>query len=129
MTAAGTTASLLFVTAPAPVQRTALARRDVDPCGDALSLSQMVTTSTLTARDVEAPVLLLFGGRDALNRDGAAGQQRQAYSSSVAVTSHTVKGAGSALPLERSAPTDPRPGARLAVPPPGLTGLRPRPSG
>ena len=96
--------SLLFVTAPAAVQQTALARRDVDPCGDALSLSQMVTTSTLTARDVEAPVLLLFGGKDALNRDGAAEQQRQAYSSSVAVTSHTVKGAGSTLPLEKSAP-------------------------
>jgi dienelactone hydrolase len=96
--------TLLFVTAPAAVQRAALDHRDVDPCGDALSLGQMVTTSTLTARNVEAPVLLLFGGRDALTRDGAAGQQRQAYSSSVAVTSHTVRSAGSALPLERSAP-------------------------
>lgn len=94
---------LLFVTAPAGVQRTALARRDVDPCGDALSLSQMVTASTSSAHDVEAPVLLLFGGRDALNRDGSAQQQRQAYTSSVSVTSHTVKGAGSALPLEKSA--------------------------
>lgn len=96
--------TLLFVTAPAAVQRAALDHRDVDPCGDALSLGQMVTTSTLTARDVEAPVLLLFGGKDALNRDGAAAQQRQSYSSSVAVSSHTVRGAGSALPLERSAP-------------------------
>jgi len=94
---------LLFVTAPAAVQRAALDRRDVDPCGDALSLGQMVTASTLDARDVEAPVLLLFGGKDALNRDGAAGQQRQSYTSSVEVTSHTVRGAGSALPLEKSA--------------------------
>src|SRR6478752_1233328 len=48
---------------PAGVQRTALARRDVDPCGDALSLGQMVTASTSSARNVEAPVLLLFGGK------------------------------------------------------------------
>ncbi|MFC4783731.1 alpha/beta fold hydrolase [Nocardioides sp. MAHUQ-72] len=96
--------SLLFRTAPSRVQRTALAHRDENPCGDALSLAQMVTTSTLTAGRVEAPVLLLFGGRDALNRDGATQQQRQAYSSSVAVSSRTIAGAGSALPLERSAP-------------------------
>jgi alpha-beta hydrolase superfamily lysophospholipase len=63
----------------------------------------MVTASTSSAHNVEAPVLLLFGGKDALNRDGSARQQRQAYTSSESVTSHTVKGAGSALPLERSA--------------------------
>jgi len=94
---------LLFRTAPGPVQSAALARRDVHPCGDSLSLGQMAATSALTARQVEAPVLLLFGGRDALNRDTAVKQQRQSYTSSTSVTSHTVKGAGSALPLERSA--------------------------
>jgi alpha-beta hydrolase superfamily lysophospholipase len=95
---------LLFATAPAGVQRAAVAHRDVNPCGDALSLGQMVTGSTTSAKDVEAPVLLLFGGRDALNRDDAAQRQRDAYTSSTSVTAHTVKGAGSALPLERSAP-------------------------
>jgi pimeloyl-ACP methyl ester carboxylesterase len=95
---------LLFVTAPAAVQRSALARRDTDPCGDALSLSQLLAASTLTSRRVEAPVLLLFGGKDALTRDGAAAQQREAYTSSVEVSARTLPGAGSALPLERSAP-------------------------
>jgi len=94
---------LLFVTAPAGVQRAALAHRDGAPCGDALSLGQLTAASTLTTRQVEAPVLLLLGGRDALVRDGSAGQQRQAFDSAASVTSHVVRGAGSALPLERSA--------------------------
>ena len=48
-------------------------------------------------------MLLLFGGRDALVRDGSSRQQRQAFDSAESVTSHVVKGAGSALPLEHSA--------------------------
>jgi pimeloyl-ACP methyl ester carboxylesterase len=95
---------LLFATAPGKVQRAASSRRNADPCGDALSLTQLVTSLNLTTRDVEAPVLLLFGGRDALTRKDAAQAQADAFSSSVSVTEHTVKGAGSALPLERSAP-------------------------
>lgn len=95
---------LLFVTAPRSVQRTAASLRAADPCGDALSLAQLVSSSTVTTRQIEAPVLLLFGGKDALNRSAARQQQAQAFTSSVAVTHHTVKGAGSALPLESSAP-------------------------
>jgi pimeloyl-ACP methyl ester carboxylesterase len=96
--------TLLFRTAPAAVQRAALAHRDGAPCGDALSLGQLVTASTLTTRQVQAPVLLLFGGRDAMVRDGSARQQRQAFDAAKSVASHVVRGAGSALPLERSAP-------------------------
>ncbi len=94
---------LLFATAPAGVQRSALAHRGTEPCGDPLSLGPVLAASTLTTRQVEAPVLLLFGGRDALTRDGAARQQRGRFSSAASVTSHVVRGAGSALPLERSA--------------------------
>ncbi len=96
---------LLFASAPAPVQRTAASLRNPDPCGDALSLTQLVASLNLTTQDIEAPVLLLFGSKDALTRNDAAQQQAQAFSSSVEVTSRTVKGAGSALPLEKSAPT------------------------
>ena len=96
--------SLLVVTAPRSVQRAALSHRDGAPCGDPLSLSSVVTASTLTTRKIEAPVLLLFGGRDALVRDGSSRQQRQAFDSAPSVASHVVPGAGSALPLERSAP-------------------------
>ena len=97
---------LFFTTAPRSVQRTAAARRNLSPCGDPLSLSQMLSvSSTTTTRGIEVPVLLLFGGRDKLNRSDAAGRQAAAYSSGVAVTRRTIAGAGNALPLERSAAT------------------------
>lgn len=95
---------LHFVTAPRAVQRRATSLRNADPCGDALSLSQMALAGNATTNEIEAPVLLLFGSRDALNRDDAAEQQEQAYPSSERVVSRTVEGAGNALTLERSAP-------------------------
>ena len=94
----------LFATAPAAVQRTASRKRNPDPCGDVLSLSTNLLGSRLAAAQVEAPVLLLFGGRDAYTRDGAAAHQVASYTSSVKVTTHLAKGSGNALPLERSAP-------------------------
>lgn len=95
---------LFFATAPHAVQRTAATRRNPSPCGDPLSLSQTLSASSaITTREIEVPVLLLFGGRDRLNRSDAARRQAAAYSSSVAVTRRTLAGAGNALPLERSA--------------------------
>lgn len=97
---------LLFASAPAAVQRTAASRRNPSPCGDPLSLGQMVSaSSTTTTREIEVPVLLLFGGKDKLNRSDAARRQAAAYSSDVVVTRRTIAGAGNALPLERSAAT------------------------
>ncbi|HEU4811724.1 MAG TPA: alpha/beta fold hydrolase [Nocardioides sp.] len=97
---------LLFATAPRAIQRTAATLRNPSPCGDPLSLSQMLSASTsTTTRKIEVPVLLLFGGKDKLNRDDAARRQAAAYSSSVVVTRRTIAGAGNALPLERSAAT------------------------
>lgn len=93
-----------FATAPRAVRRTASSLRNPDPCGDTLSLSQTASTAHVTNRDIEAPVLLLFGSRDALNRDDATEQQAQAYPSSERVTLHVVEGAGNALPLELTAP-------------------------
>ncbi|MBB6629224.1 alpha/beta fold hydrolase [Nocardioides sp. KIGAM211] len=95
--------SLLFASAARTVQRDGADLRAATPCGDALSLSQMVASAPTTTRKIEAPVLLLFGGKDALNRRDARQTQVDAYDSSTGVTHHTVKGAGSALALEASA--------------------------
>ena len=97
--------ALLFRTAPAGVQRVAADRRGPAPCGDVLSLAPTIATGRTSARDVEAPVLLVFGSRDRLNRADTERQQEQSYSSSVRVRRTTVSGAGNALPLERSAAT------------------------
>lgn len=96
---------LLFASAPTRVQRTATALRNQDPCGDALSLGPLVLSSARTTRTIEAPVLLLFGSKDARNRPDAAEQQARSYDAAERVTLRTVAGAGSALPLEQSAPT------------------------
>jgi hypothetical protein len=96
--------SLFFRTAPAAVQRTAVRLRNPDPCGDAASLAPTLLASGLAARRIDVPVLLLFGQRDAQVRADAAENQAGAYARDAAVTTRTVAGAASALPLESSAP-------------------------
>jgi len=94
--------ALMFASAESAVQRAAARLRADDPCGDVTSLSPMLLASTLAAGRVEAPVLLLYGAEDALHR--ASAREDQASSYSTTVTTRTFAGAGSALPLERSAP-------------------------
>jgi pimeloyl-ACP methyl ester carboxylesterase len=94
---------LLFATATVHVQRTAVRRRNPTPCGDVASLDQVMLSSTVSAARVEVPVLVMTGSRDARVRQQAA-QAAGAFGSSREVTAHTVPGAGSALPLEASAP-------------------------
>lgn len=94
---------LMFTTAPASVQRAVAHRQDDDPCGDVGSLSPLVFASNFEADQVDAPVLLLYGGKDRLNRESARDAQASSYSTEV--TTRTFPGAGFALPLERSAGT------------------------
>lgn len=90
---------LLFVTAPAAVQRAAAQRRNPTPCGDVTSLGSALLTTSLDASKVEVPVLVMAGAEDARLRSGSTVD----YANSSGVTRRTVAGAGSALPLERSA--------------------------
>lgn len=92
---------LLFASAPAAVQRAAARRRSEDPCGDVASLGPLRLDAGLTAGQVDAPVLLLYGAKDKLVRSGARDAQAAAYPTRV--TMKVFPGAGSALPLERSA--------------------------
>ena len=94
----------MFATAPRGVQRTAARLANADPCGDVLSLATNLVASRLAAAQVTPPVLLLYGDKDAYTRDGAAARQAASYLSAESVTTDVVKGAGSALPLEASAP-------------------------
>ena len=96
--------SLYLRTAPRAVQRAATRRSNAGPCGDVLSLAQTELAAANTTSEIEPPVLLLYGGRDALIRDDAAAQQADRYTSAERVRTRTVAGAGSALVLEESAP-------------------------
>lgn len=95
---------LLFATAKRAVQHRATWLRNLDPCGDATSLAQLVASLNAVTHAIAVPVLLLFAGEDALNRADAREAQTRAYGPTAAVTSRVVPGAGSALPLEESAP-------------------------
>jgi alpha-beta hydrolase superfamily lysophospholipase len=95
--------SIHFATAADGVQRDAAGLRNPDPCGDAISLAQLVVLGNLLTRTIDVPVLLLFGGEDVLNRPGAAHLQRNAYSPGAEVTVHEDPAAGGALPLEAGA--------------------------
>jgi len=94
---------LYFTTASKQIKRVATERRNPGPCGDVLSLAQMELASAQTTSEVEPPVLLLYGSKDAMIRDGAAATQADKYSSSVRVTTRTTTGAGNALILEETA--------------------------
>ena len=96
--------ALLFVTAPPEVVATATGLRNADPCGDALSLAPIVVVNNVLTHLIKVPVLLLFAGKDALNRPDARLLQPLAYGIGAKVTTRVVPGAGSALPLEQSAP-------------------------
>ena len=95
---------LLFASAPVAVRRHALRLRNNTPCGDVTSLGSTVLSATLTAGQVEAPVLLLSGSKDARIRRGGTQEAAASFRNSPKVTTRIVAGAGSALPLEKSAP-------------------------
>jgi pimeloyl-ACP methyl ester carboxylesterase len=95
--------SLHFATASAAVQEDASHQRNPDPCGDAISLAQTVLVGNIATRAIDVPVLLLFGGKDVLNRPDAATLQRMAYAPGTPVTVHKNPAAGGALPLEAGA--------------------------
>jgi pimeloyl-ACP methyl ester carboxylesterase len=95
---------LLFVTAPPEVVDTATGLRNEDPCGDATSLASLVVVNNVLTHLIDVPVLLLFAGKDALNRPDARFLQPLAYGLGAKVTTRVLPGSGSALPLEQSAP-------------------------
>ncbi|WP_134741985.1 hypothetical protein [Nocardioides sp. 503] len=94
---------LLFATAPRRVQESAVRQRNATPCGDVASLGPAILAASASARRVEVPVLVLSGSRDARVSRSAA-ESASAFRGSPWVTARTIAGAGSALPLERSAP-------------------------
>ncbi len=94
---------LLFVSAPAKVQRLAAQRRNATPCGDVESLPSATAVASSSADRVEVPVLLMYGSEDRRMRAGTARDNARSFGGSESVSLAVLRGAGSALPLERSA--------------------------
>lgn len=96
--------SFEFYDADPAVVAASVARDNPDPCGDASSQPAVLATNQSAVREIAVPVLLLYGLRDAVNDQPAAGeQQRDLYTGSRDVTTVFVPGAGHAVTLERSA--------------------------
>lgn len=92
---------IMFASAPVAVQRAAAQRKSNDPCGDVASLAGLAAGSGFGAGQVDAPVLLLYGAKDKLIRASARASQADSYPTRTKMV--VFRGAGSALPLERSA--------------------------
>jgi pimeloyl-ACP methyl ester carboxylesterase len=93
-----------FNSAPPEVVEAATALRNRDPCGDVESLAQAIALNNARIREIDVPILLLFGEADRIFEPGAAERQRDAYSGSSDVTLRKFPDTGHALTLERAAP-------------------------
>ncbi len=119
----GTTSSaftrLLFASAGADVRRAAGRLRNDTPCGDVASLAPAVLIGRTEAASVDVPVLVLSGSRDARVAPMSAATARSTFSGSPAVTAKVIRGAGSALTLEKQAGQTRSVSARLVARPIG----------
>lgn len=95
--------NLLFGRATGRVKNTAVRLRNATPCGDVTSLAAAALTADTSATGVRVPVLVLVGSNDRRVRGGAQ-DAASAFTRSPSVRARTISGAGSALPLEKSAP-------------------------
>ena len=91
---------------PSVVRAARATLRVLGPCGEPQSALAGVAADQANVPDIRAPVLLVYGTKDAFFDDprSAGASQRDLYSGSQDVTLAFVEGAGNALALERSAP-------------------------
>jgi pimeloyl-ACP methyl ester carboxylesterase len=90
-------------TDPVVVERVT-ARRNRDPCGDNATLVRFAVMNQLGVGSITAPILLVFGEKDAVFQSDAMAKQAALFDGSTDVTTHSIPKAGHALTLERSAP-------------------------
>ena len=95
---------LLFSSATRAIRRAADRLRNDAPCGDVSSLNAAQFDAQQNNDQIEAPVLLMYGKRDARVGAGAVAAQKGMYSAAPSVSVRRYAGQGSALVLERKAP-------------------------
>lgn len=92
----------LFADVDPTVLRAALARLNIDPCGDNASAAAAVKADLANLHRVHVPVLIVSGGADALFPPPAVARQAALFTGSRSVTTRTIAGAGHAITLQRS---------------------------
>ena len=94
-----------FYDAERAVADAVVARRNLDPCGDSMSLPSLAVSNAARVRSITVPVLIVFG-RQSRSWDAAvaARQQRNLFAGSRDVKVKLIDRAAHALPFERTAP-------------------------
>ena len=95
---------LVFASASPAVQEAAVARRNRDPCGDVSTLTPASGHNAAQQSSITLPVLVLFGGSDAVYEPGTGEKEAAAFSGSDDVTYREFPDTGHALLLEAAAP-------------------------
>jgi pimeloyl-ACP methyl ester carboxylesterase len=95
----------VFHNANPAVRDAATGLRTRDPCGDSGSLVDALVRDLMSLSQVKVPVLLVCGREDALTPAYVCPNLKRRYVGSGDVSLFFVSKAGSALPLERTAPS------------------------
>jgi pimeloyl-ACP methyl ester carboxylesterase len=95
----------VFHSADPAVRDAATRLRSRDPCGDSGSLIDALVRDLMSLSQVKVPVLLVCGREDAMTPAYVCPNLKRRYVGSSDVSLFFVSNAGSALPLERTAPT------------------------
>jgi pimeloyl-ACP methyl ester carboxylesterase len=92
---------LFFADTDPGVVDAAYAIRPPDPCGEEGSFAQALLANLTGVARIRIPVLLMYGGADALFPQPAQAAQAALYLGTPSLTTASIDGAGHYLPLER----------------------------
>lgn len=97
--------SAMFSSAPQAVLDAAIPLRNRDPCGDADSIITSLLNQKANLPKVKIPVLLVCGTKDVLFSPAGCNGQAQRFTGTRRISVQSVRNAGHAITLERTAST------------------------
>jgi pimeloyl-ACP methyl ester carboxylesterase len=97
--------SAMFSSAPQTVLDAAIPLRNRDPCGDTDSIITSLLNQKANLPKVKIPVLLVCGTKDVLFSPAGCNGQAQRFTGTRRISIQSVRDAGHAITLERSAST------------------------
>jgi pimeloyl-ACP methyl ester carboxylesterase len=105
----------MFSSAPQAVLDAAIPLRNRDPCGDTDSIIRSILDQRANLPKVKVPVLLVCGTKDVLFSPAGCNGQAARFTGTRRISVQSVRGAGHAITLERTASTFRRKASRWLV--------------
>jgi pimeloyl-ACP methyl ester carboxylesterase len=97
--------SAMFSSAPQTVLDAAIPLRNRDPCGDTDSIITSLLDQRANLPKIKVPVLLICGTKDVLFSPAGCNGQAERFTGNRRISVQSVRGAGHAITLERTAST------------------------